>query len=199
MVAGQLACLSRQQAHQGNPLTHQQEPSAERVEAAFPQPVKQSTPCGECHLQPGERCDICGAKAVFTDCRSADGITVGLIDGMIATARVLVARDLTGEAAQAALADLRGDEDIKAVFAAAPQAAQAQAEPSSGSSAAAPVVAGPSDAMVEAAAKALLARRELKLEHLTDKAREHYLEDARAALSTRPELSDEAPPLKANK
>ena len=23
----------------------------------------QETPCGECHLQPGECCDICGAKA----------------------------------------------------------------------------------------------------------------------------------------
>ena len=22
---------------------------------------RQTTPCGECHLQPGERCDICGA------------------------------------------------------------------------------------------------------------------------------------------
>lgn len=23
---------------------------------------RRSTPCGECHLQPGERCDICGAE-----------------------------------------------------------------------------------------------------------------------------------------
>jgi hypothetical protein len=22
---------------------------------------RRATPCGECHLQPGERCDICGA------------------------------------------------------------------------------------------------------------------------------------------
>ena len=22
---------------------------------------QQKTPCGECHLQPGERCDVCGA------------------------------------------------------------------------------------------------------------------------------------------
>lgn len=28
----------------------------------FPTPSRQSQPCGECHLQPGERCDICGAK-----------------------------------------------------------------------------------------------------------------------------------------
>ena len=24
-------------------------------------PRQQQTPCGECHLQPGERCDVCGA------------------------------------------------------------------------------------------------------------------------------------------
>lgn len=27
------------------------------------QPRQQETPCGECHLQPGARCDICGAVA----------------------------------------------------------------------------------------------------------------------------------------
>jgi hypothetical protein len=25
---------------------------------------RRATPCGECHLQPGERCDICGARDV---------------------------------------------------------------------------------------------------------------------------------------
>lgn len=25
---------------------------------------RRATPCGECHLQPGERCDICGALDV---------------------------------------------------------------------------------------------------------------------------------------
>ena len=25
---------------------------------------RRTTPCGECHLQPGERCDICGARDV---------------------------------------------------------------------------------------------------------------------------------------
>ena len=24
---------------------------------------RRATPCGECHLQPGERCDVCGASA----------------------------------------------------------------------------------------------------------------------------------------
>ncbi len=30
----------------------------------LPQPQRNDggEPCGECHLQPGERCDICGAK-----------------------------------------------------------------------------------------------------------------------------------------
>jgi hypothetical protein len=25
-------------------------------------PRQKTTPCGECHLQPGERCDVCGAS-----------------------------------------------------------------------------------------------------------------------------------------
>lgn len=31
----------------------------------FPQPIRKDggDPCGECHIQPGETCDICGAKA----------------------------------------------------------------------------------------------------------------------------------------
>lgn len=33
------------------------------TEEPFPSPKRQSKPCGECHLQDGERCDICGAKA----------------------------------------------------------------------------------------------------------------------------------------
>ena len=76
--------------------------------------------------------------------------------------------------------------------------ASQQAEPSSGSSAAAPGLCSgssePSDARVEAAAKALLARRELKLEHLTDKAREHYLEDVRAVLKAADAVSAVAVP-----
>lgn len=56
-----------------------------------------------------------------------------------------------------------------------------------------PKQAEPSDAMVEAAAKALLARRELKLEDLTNKAREHYLGDARAVLQAADAVSAGAP------
>ena len=31
-----------------------------------------SKPCGECHLRPGETCDICGAKAVSDFDRTTD-------------------------------------------------------------------------------------------------------------------------------
>lgn len=54
-----------------------------------------------------------------TDCREEDGVTVGLIDGLIAIARVVVRRDLSAPAVAEALADLRGDEDIRALLAAA--------------------------------------------------------------------------------
>lgn len=47
-----------------------------------------------------------------TDCRSDIGITVGLIDGIIAMARVLKSRGQLSEEVQQALADLRADEDI---------------------------------------------------------------------------------------
>lgn len=30
--------------------------------AAFCRKHCDDTPCGECHLRPGERCDICGAR-----------------------------------------------------------------------------------------------------------------------------------------
>lgn len=75
--------------------------------------------------------------------------------------------------------------------------ASQQAEPSSCSSKQAPGLCSgssePSDARVEVAAKALLARRELKLEHLTDKAREHYLEDVRAVLQAADAVSAGVP------
>jgi len=47
-----------------------------------------------------------------TDCRSEEGITVGLIDGMMAIARVLVKRNLSGKATREALRDFGEDEDI---------------------------------------------------------------------------------------
>lgn len=47
-----------------------------------------------------------------TDCRSPTGVTVGLIDGLIAISRVLAQRDLTAPEVQEALTDLRYDEDV---------------------------------------------------------------------------------------
>jgi hypothetical protein len=47
-----------------------------------------------------------------TDCRSADGVTVGLIDAIITAARVLANRNLDSPAVHAALVDLRDDEDV---------------------------------------------------------------------------------------
>lgn len=49
-----------------------------------------------------------------TDCRTREGVAVGLIDGIIATARVLRERegDIRGPAAVEALRDLRSDEDV---------------------------------------------------------------------------------------
>ena len=51
-----------------------------------------------------------------TDCRSAEGVTVGLIDGLITIARVLTKRDLSPAAVQEALIDLRSDEDLARVL-----------------------------------------------------------------------------------
>lgn len=53
-----------------------------------------------------------------TDCRSEAGVTVGLIDGMIAMARVIAKRDHSAPEVLEALKDLRRDEDIAIVLAA---------------------------------------------------------------------------------
>ncbi len=54
----------------------------------------------------------------MTDCRSQEGVTVGLIDAVIAVARVLAPRLKDGglaEPVREALRDLRQDEDVRAV------------------------------------------------------------------------------------
>ena len=51
-----------------------------------------------------------------TDCRSDSGITVGLIDALIAISRILKSRDLTNPDIQEALQDLQSDEDIKFIL-----------------------------------------------------------------------------------
>jgi hypothetical protein len=51
-----------------------------------------------------------------TECSSAVGISVGLIDGIIASCRVLAERDLTHIAAQEALKDLRSSQELAALI-----------------------------------------------------------------------------------
>lgn len=51
-----------------------------------------------------------------TDCRTEEGITVGLIDSILSVAKVLKTRDLMGEAIQEALLDLQNDESIKFIL-----------------------------------------------------------------------------------
>lgn len=51
-----------------------------------------------------------------TDCRTDNGITVGLIDGLISIARILKDRLCDDPDVIAALKDLQDDEDIKAIL-----------------------------------------------------------------------------------
>src|SRR4051812_13247131 len=68
-----------------------------------------------------------GRSAVhsYTDCRTEDGVTVGLIDALGTIVRVLATRDLESEAAREALADLGSDEDLRRVLVAAASQIQA--------------------------------------------------------------------------
>jgi len=51
-------------------------------------------------------------KENITDCRAEEGITVGLIDAIIAIARIASKRDLRPKVVREALADLQDDEDV---------------------------------------------------------------------------------------
>ena len=51
-----------------------------------------------------------------TDCRSEEGITVGLVDAIISICRILAQRDLSLPAVKEALIDLATDEDVTAVY-----------------------------------------------------------------------------------
>lgn len=53
-----------------------------------------------------------GTVHSHTNCREPQGITVGLIDGIIAMARVLRHHNVNVEEVQEALKDLRADEDV---------------------------------------------------------------------------------------
>lgn len=84
-------------------------------------------PCGGYrHQHPAEQWIVWQARAALsapshgggvahTDCGSEDGITVGLIDSIITSCRVLSSRDLTCEAAVEALRDLRSDSDVSLI------------------------------------------------------------------------------------
>jgi hypothetical protein len=50
---------------------------------------------------------------VITDCRTDEGVTVGLIDSLIFIARALAKRDLQSETVKSVLRDFRNDEDVK--------------------------------------------------------------------------------------
>lgn len=51
-----------------------------------------------------------------TDCRSEEGITVGLIDSIIAISRVLANRDFSSPSVIEALKDLREDSDLNSIL-----------------------------------------------------------------------------------
>lgn len=50
------------------------------------------------------------------DCRSEEGVTIGLIDSLISISRILRHRDLNSYDIKEALRDLYEDEDAKYVF-----------------------------------------------------------------------------------
>jgi len=51
-----------------------------------------------------------------TDCKTEEGITVGLIDSLISISRILAKRDLSGQETQEALKDFDEDSDVKIVL-----------------------------------------------------------------------------------
>lgn len=53
---------------------------------------------------------------VTSDCRSEDGITIGIIDGIITLARLGAIRDLSSPNIKSALKDLIQDEDLKYIL-----------------------------------------------------------------------------------
>ena len=52
----------------------------------------------------------------MTDCRTQEGITIGLIDSIITISRVLKSRDFNTYEIKEALKDLRVDEDLKFIL-----------------------------------------------------------------------------------
>lgn len=52
----------------------------------------------------------------FSDCRDAEGVTIGLIDGIISISRILKQMDLSSANTKEALLDLSQDEDVNYVI-----------------------------------------------------------------------------------
>lgn len=59
-----------------------------------------------------------------TDCRSETGITVGLIDGIIAMCRVVASRNLDDPAIAEALDDFTNDESVARIYGLRPEVAR---------------------------------------------------------------------------
>lgn len=56
------------------------------------------------------------SQATSSDCRTEKGVSIGLVDAIIAILRVLKDRDLSDADIQEALKDFVGDEDLKTVL-----------------------------------------------------------------------------------
>jgi hypothetical protein len=101
-----------------------------QARAAFIQAMRDAQPAAPVPASPvavegAEPVSAPETETASGDCRSLHGITVGLIDGLIATCRVLAARDLiTDRGVIEALTDLRQDEDVRAVVGGAGSDAQ---------------------------------------------------------------------------
>jgi hypothetical protein len=57
-----------------------------------------------------------GAAHSVTECRSEQGVTVGLIDTILNSARLLAGRNLNSNAVRQALSDLSSDGDLRSLL-----------------------------------------------------------------------------------
>ncbi|MFL6138841.1 MAG: hypothetical protein ACJ74O_13710 [Frankiaceae bacterium] len=80
-------------------------------------PIRLYDPCQHEHAagEPGTDFERAG-KVTTTDCRTPEGVAVGLIDGVVAVARVLRSAPRTPAVVEA-LRDLRADQDVAALIA----------------------------------------------------------------------------------
>lgn len=77
--------------------------------------ARKAGPYGEADmLQLGK--DVVQPNETHTDCRSEEGVTVGLIDAIITVCNLLAQRNLTGVPVQEALKDLHADQCVNYVL-----------------------------------------------------------------------------------